>query len=271
MTCKIAFGLDLAGYSTGRSALAKATFDENAGYRCVIYRRHAFANVRQGQERLAEQFALERALLPRVLPLYVDVPIDLQGLPTAPDGCVTGDVAFVWQLTKRPVDFAFDALPPLADRLGAPVARLAGLMRGCDPAVRDQIFETYPAGSLGQMFGPMSPYKRQAAQCRDGRWTGDDGIVGLLDRLEATADDGTRLNDDDLDAALCALTGVLPAAHLLESAMLAAAIQDRLAQKLGQREPELIALNPPARYVLIGKPLPRYPLHFSVVDAFPPD
>jgi hypothetical protein len=151
------------------------------------------------------------------------------------------------------------------------VARLAGLMRGCEPAGRDQVFETYPAGSLEQIFGRRPPYKRQAAQYRNGRWTGDDGIVGLLDRLKTTADEGTQLNDDHLDAALCALTGILPSAYLLGSAMLGAAIQDRLAQKLGQRDPELIALNRPARYVLIGKPLPPYPLHLSVVDEFPPD
>ena len=54
--------------------------------------------------------------------MLVDTPVDLQGLPNPTN------VYFAWELVKRPVDYAFDALAPLANLIGAPVARFQNLL-----------------------------------------------------------------------------------------------------------------------------------------------
>src|SRR5579872_1480207 len=171
---KISYGLDLAGYSTGKSSLAKATFNGSTELSVVVYRNHPFAEKLEGWETVGPLVERERRLLRFMQPLYVDVPIDLQGLPNQ-----TG-VRFTWQLTKRPVDFAFSALPPLADRLGSPVARLAYLLVADRSALGSGLYETYPAASLEPMLGGKRSYKGKTAKWKDGNWIGDGGLADIL-------------------------------------------------------------------------------------------
>lgn len=80
--------------------------------------------------------------------LYIDVPIDLQGLPRMVNRCESGERAvYAWQLYRRPIDQMLTAISPLAAHLGYPVARLANVLRelGKRPS---KLFETYPAASL---------------------------------------------------------------------------------------------------------------------------
>ena len=126
------FGLDLSGYASSRSGLAEVVREEgNSKYRAYVYRDHPFALVAAGRDRLADVIARQREALTRLLKLgdlLIDIPIDLQDLPSS------HQPVFVWQLTARAVDFAYGGLRPLADRIGAPVARFKNLLSELDGA-----------------------------------------------------------------------------------------------------------------------------------------
>jgi hypothetical protein len=112
-TVKKAFGLDLAGYATGQSALARATVNDDGPPTVTILTDSLFSCEIHGADNLPAVCATEVGCLQAMLkegPLFIDVPIDLQRL-LAPQ-----NPRFVWQLTKRAVDQAFGGLPPLAVR-----------------------------------------------------------------------------------------------------------------------------------------------------------
>jgi len=215
---KTSFGLDLAGYSKCKSALARATISKDGPPTVAILTRSVFAQKVDGKNRLPGHVAGEIECLRTVLnegSLFIDVPIDLRGLlsPRNPQ--------FVWQLTKRPVDQAFGGLPPLADRLGACVARMQNLRKrlltnGQGNLLEHGLFETYPAGSLKLAGKNHGGYKGgRARYSQEHRWQPsregndrDSALAALLNNLQWTADgeiDG--FTDDEFDAALCALTG----------------------------------------------------------------
>ncbi len=218
---KIAFGLDLGGYSTGGSALARASRGPSE-VEITVYRSHAFTKKpRKGVPFLnvvAEETELLAACLQRAS-LYVDVPIDLQGLP-----CPGGEV-FAWQLVKRPVDQAFGALPPLADRIGSVVARFSNLLRvvrvNHSEQLGHRLYETYPAGSLRLLGLPYEGYKEKNNRITFDRrgWVGygpkSERLVEIAEGLGLVARPGERLNHDELDAVICALTGIAEEMHLL--------------------------------------------------------
>jgi hypothetical protein len=213
-----AYGLDLAGYSTKGSALAKA---ERTGddITVTIMRGNVFANQAAGTDNLATVSNPEVNELKRLMkdaPVYVDVPIDLQGLP-APEAADK-----VADLTKRPIDQALGALPPLADKIGSYVARMQHLRRrltadlGEDPLGKT-LFETYPAASLKQSGHSSEGYKG-TAEFDGTQWIGvgakkdadqkkNNTLAGLLNDLQWKAAKDFRLVHDEFDAAVCALTG----------------------------------------------------------------
>ena len=249
---QVAFGLDLAGYSTGKSGLAKAVRKGNH-IKVTIYRNHAFAVASKGTKLLSEVTQKEIDLLSyccRNAKIYIDIPIDLQGLNEP-------DIAeMVWQLTKRSVDYAFSALPPLADKIGSPVARIQNLIRKYDSTntekspVGEDIFETYPAGSLSLLGYPDSGYKGQRISYIDGIWNGD-VLAEIANNLNLKADPDTMLNDDDVDACLCALTGVASENHLLQGASLNSEISKRIRKKLPSSLFSRVSTVPPSGYVLL--------------------
>jgi hypothetical protein len=121
-----AYGLDLAGFSGGNSGFARADATPDGCIIVTVYDGHPFANKKQRRDPIAEQIALEWqwvwACCQRGA-FLVDTPIDMQGLPNPEH------VTFLWELTMRPVDRAFGAMPPFADRIGAPAARFQHVIR----------------------------------------------------------------------------------------------------------------------------------------------
>lgn len=213
-----AFGLDLAGYAAGRSALAKATADDDGSLTVAILTGHVFRQRINGENPLPDHANEETNCLLRLMedgPVYIDVPIDLQDLP------IVEDPQYVWQLTKRPVDQTFGGLPPLADRLGACVARMQNLWRllranGQGDPLGHQVFETYPAASLKHAKEIHEKYKGRIQYSEQKQWQAwregndkDSTMARLLNHLQWTGGaDGFSLTHDEFDAALCALTGV---------------------------------------------------------------
>ncbi len=218
---KTAFGLDLGGYSTGRSALARASLGPSGDAEVTVYRGHAFAktvNKSRTFEILAEQeLELLIACLEKA-PLYMNVPIDLQRLPCP------GDETFAWQLVQRPVARVFGGLPPLADRIGAVVARFSNLLRAYrlehPEPLGQRLYETYPAGSLRLLAFPHEGHKAKSNRIAfgDGRWAGrgtkGEQLAKIAGLLKLTAPKESELDHDEIDAVICALTSVLDEACL---------------------------------------------------------
>ncbi|MBF0293498.1 MAG: hypothetical protein HQK86_15225 [Nitrospinae bacterium] len=216
---KNSFGLDLAGYSTGRSTLAMAYKDKKEIH-VDILNGHQFEKKFEGKNKLDNMTKGELACIQCLLQkgnLYIDIPIDLQGLPHP------SKPQYIWELRKRPIDEHLDGLPPLADKIGSPVARMQNIwsllrkQSGEDP-LAESIFETYPAASLSKSEHDSEGYKG-TAEYSDSTWKGKLSSKGdekkenvkladILNNLSWTADEGFPLNHDEFDAAICALTGL---------------------------------------------------------------
>lgn len=247
-----AFGLDIAGYSTGKSGFARAIRSDDGQVSITVLQNHPFSIKLDGTTRLdriatQEVEALKAAL--EIGALFVDGPIDLHGLPP-PERPV-----YVWELTKRPIDVVLGAMPALADRIGTVVARFRHLLdrldESCLNRVGTSVFETYPAASLAQMGFSSKGYKGEPVHFREGQWVGSTKLAQLANALGFQAREGTLLGDDDLDAALCALTGVVVAEDRLEGEELERTMNQRIAEKLKRREAPQFPI--PKGYVLLKR------------------
>ena len=262
---KVAYGLDLAGYSTGKSALARAENECSSGtvrVRIISKREHPFAKKRKRQHVLdvkPEQDRIESMLAEGRL--CVDIPIDLQGLmgldPSQKrDGCA--ETQFLWERTLRPVDYAFGALPPLADRIGSPVSRFRTILA---ERQRNQLgrrlWETYPRAVLERLTGSKGHYKNGKAAFDGGKWIphpiteatgGSKELARIANKSGLTASDRTLVDDDDLDAVVCAVVGVAPQSALLCGHELEKEIRCCIKKKLNQQEARSAA---PRGYLLL--------------------
>jgi hypothetical protein len=208
---EVAFGLDLAGLRGSNSRLARAQRNQGSG--CILVTVFVGSGVPHGFEgadllegvisswgRIVER-CLQRGTL------VVDTPIDVQELP------VVVSPSYVWQLTKRPIDYALDAQPPFASWIGYLFSAFRFFAGENMAALGDDLLETYPASSLRRVLRPpIESYKKQGVQFLNNAWhphDGDaEGLSTLLGRLELQAEQGTMLDDHGLDALLCAITGL---------------------------------------------------------------
>ncbi len=275
---KTALGLDLAGYSTDGSALARADRLDSGTLRITVFRNQCFGRKVAGKRVLSNVIKAESALLAACLRhhrLVVDVPIDLQDLPTP------RKPHFVWELTKRPVDYAFNAMPPLAQRIGSYVARFLHLRRSLPAELKNALaatlFETYPAASLKLMSLPNKKYKGAASCGEDGTWQGrpdkipaqskmNHQLAGILNGLGWTAPASEVLSHDEFDAILCAVCGVAEKSELLEGAALKEHIEQAIRAKCSTKskgvKSGVIQYSPPQGYRLLSKRPPMGTIAF---------
>jgi hypothetical protein len=146
---KTAFGFDIAGYAGGNSGFARADLGDEGVLEITVYEGHVFGWRLRGAEPLGAVAEAEKRVLracAMIGDVLVDTPVDLQGLPGP------RNAYFTWELVKCPVDFAFDALAPLANLIGAPVARFQNMLSTLRAEESgegfDHVFETYPAKTL---------------------------------------------------------------------------------------------------------------------------
>jgi hypothetical protein len=199
----IGFGIDLAGYTTGKTSLAVIKIDGRRAT-AILLRESALSTKRESHSPLKEILRQEVAVLRRCLmvgPVAVDIPIDLQGLPFphAPNE--------LWELTRRPIDKKLRAMAPFADRIGAPVSRFAAMRRHSDfsGVLGQNLFETYPAAIWEKLGIDASGYKSQQ------RERAEAACAALCKRLKIVP---ALMNDDDIDAIICAVVAVAPEVHL---------------------------------------------------------
>jgi hypothetical protein len=231
----IGFGLDLSGYSTGRSQLVAAVL---TGSDCelVLLKSSPFSIVLKGSDRIGGAADKQADCLRRMLAIgnvAVDVPIDLQRLGE--------DAAeFAWALTYRPIDKLLGALPPLADRIGSPMARFRHVLakgRLFDQ-LGSRLLETYPAASLKRLGCPYRGYKGEKPTC-----------VALRSRIAQTFRvEGCAWNDDELDAAICALTAVSHPNGTIDGDTVLGQFGDEVHRKLGAA-----VVHAPKGFVLLNQ------------------
>jgi len=290
------FGWDLAGYGESGSALCRADQIHDNITVTIFKAPFICRPCHMIDSSITETVAVEVEMLRRFSEIgntYVDVPIDLQSLPSVVDHTQAKVVERYWQLVMRPVDYAFDALEPLGSNLGFAVARMSHLLgqlvteRGGLELGRN-LFETYPAGSLQLICSASNwataAYKGGEAEYRKGQWQGqatrkkrqaaqqkqaakNAGLATLANCLGLTADEGFQIDDDEFDSALCALAGCLSDCAVSQNAL-----DDILREKLAGRV-DLAAANvtSPKGYVVIA----HWPQHTRIritrVDCLDPD
>lgn len=230
----IGFGIDLAGYSTGKTSLAVVKV-ANGSFEAALLRDSALSTKRRGDARLDEALNADVAVLKRCLAVgrvAVDIPIDLQGLP------FSANPQYIWQLTNRPIDRAVGAMPPLADRIGAPVARFAAIMRAGDlyPHLGEKLFEAYPAGALRML------------NIKAGRYKGPPGADALASLCANLGISPAVENDDDIDAIICAITAATPAEDMNDDAAFKIDGPVPKGFRIPKRLPASISVRPPASF-----------------------
>jgi hypothetical protein len=198
----IGFGLDLSGYTTNKTSLA-AVVSKGTAAEAILLRKSSFFGRRDTNLPLKEVVRAEAQDLKRCLdigPVAVDIPIDLQDL------LFPERAEVVWELTRRPIDKKLNAMPPLADRIGSPVARFSAIMRegNFNSRLGKDLFETYPSENLRRIrFSTIGSEKNSSR--REAR----------EEFCRAFAIDVSQANEDDLDAILCALAAVAPKDSLM--------------------------------------------------------
>lgn len=197
----IGFGIDLAGYTTGRTSVAAVKTKDRVAEATLL--RNSHFSRRHSSDAPADDVirgdveCLRRCL--KLGPVAVDIPIDLQGLPSP------SKLTAIWSLTCRPIDKKLGAMPPLADRIGAPVARFAAMMRFGDfrPDLGESLFETYPAETWRRLNIAPGNYKVKGEG-------GDAARITLCNNLKMEIP-AKMESHDDIDAIICAVTAVAPA------------------------------------------------------------
>jgi hypothetical protein len=221
----IGFGIDLAGYTTGKTSLAVIEIEGSAAT-ATLLRGSALSVKRETGDALKEILGQEVAVLRRCLaigPVAVDIPIDLQELPNSERA------EYIWQLTLRPIDRAVKAMPAFADRIGAPVARFGAIMREGDfgALLGQKLFEAYPAGTLKKL------------EIDAGRYKGPKGTKALISLCTTLRIEPHVESDHDIDAIICAIT----AATLSNAVHDASAFKVQGAMPKGFRIPKSLSFD----------------------------
>lgn len=243
---KTAWGLDIAGFSTNKSILALAEINTDNKIGIKLYHNNPFNIIRNSNMILSSAIENEVRFISNYITsnnckIFIDTPLDIQVLLDS------SSHRYIWQLTKRPVDKSFGALSPLADRIGSSVARTKYLISKSttDKLLGYNIFETYPAGSLQCLGLPHTGYKKKPALWSRGKW--DDGLNNLPSKLNIKSKyNKLTITDDDLDATLCALCGVVDDDYTLKGSQLDEHITTRINNG--------ITYKAPTGYVLLQLP-----------------
>lgn len=221
---KVAWGLDLAGFSNNKQGLARSERNNNNIISTKVYNKHPFKHTIKSTQ--SPRAAEERiSMLNKCNPIYIDSPIDTQSLPDSI--CVE----YVWQITKRAIDKCFKALSPYGSNMGSYVSQVKCLLQKSDLQLNKNLYETYPRASL-YLLNKLISYKNSRSvikvKCDNNIWspltnnstnkhlTKRYGLPCLCNELGLKARDDTVITDNEFDAIICSLCGVVDDRHLLK-------------------------------------------------------
>jgi hypothetical protein len=196
--------------------------------------------------------------LPR--PIGVDVAIDIDVLGAG--GTRRAPAARqLWELTYRPLDFAFYGDAPLTDKVGEFGVRFRAMLAASVFELGNDIVEVSPRATVellefkGQYAGGAAHHGGTGWKADDRNKRGDKLMAKLLDELGVNAQPGAeKLDSGDLDAILCALTALGAALNqgVLGNAELDREISERAARRANtEAEPAHAA---PAATAVLAQP-----------------
>jgi hypothetical protein len=154
--------------------------------------------------------------LPR--PVGVDVALDIDALGAGGSRRAPA-MRQLWELSHRPIDFAFYGDAPLTDKIGEFGVRFRAMLAVSVFELGDDILEVFPRATVellefkGQYAGGAAHMAGQGWKPDDREKRGDKLMAKLLTELGVNPVQGAeKFDSDDLDAMLCALTALGAAA-----------------------------------------------------------
>lgn len=211
MNKKVVWGIDIAG-RTGNNGVAKGEF-EGSTLEITIYTNNGFT-VKKGRDYDYAEDIFTKILRSNSI-LVIDTALDLQKLGNWKE--LFEKIKENWEEVKRPIDYAYKGLTPLADLFGAGVVRTHRFLSSFDKNWQNNllgtsVYETYPAAILRELSEKSNlevfptGYKGKVAVLGENSWQGEpeeNNLARSLNSLGFKADFRTTLNDDEFDAALC--------------------------------------------------------------------
>lgn len=211
-----ATGINLSAFGVARRPLIATASDEKAGeVRVELRPSEAFGGKFKLSDNVEETFVeWRKELLDCHKPIAVDVALDIDWLGVGGSRVAPAERR-MWELTMRPIDFAFFGDAPLTDRVGDFGVRFRSMLAASAFALGDEILESYPRASV-ELFDFKGQYRDGSAHHGDKGWRadnrekrGDKLMARMLEALGVNPVQGAdQLNSDDLDAILCALTAL---------------------------------------------------------------
>ncbi|MCA8946422.1 MAG: hypothetical protein KDB29_09360 [Planctomycetes bacterium] len=254
-----ATGINLSAFGQSRRpVLAAASISDKGDVRVQLKPAEMFGGKNKLLDKSEEAFAVWRAgLLEQARPIAVDVAIDIDALGTGGNRRAPAQ-RMLWELTHRPIDFAFFGDAPLTDRVGEFGVRFRAMLAASAFQLGDDLFECYPRATVellgfrGQYIGGAAHHGGNGWKADDRNKRGDKLMAKLLAELGINpGQGGEKLDSDDLDATLCALTALAAASGegLLTTKELDGEIAERAARR-GMFEPDDQLVAPGATAVL---------------------
>lgn len=254
-----ATGINLSAFGQARRpTLATATLGERNDVRIELKPAEMFGGKFKLSDKSEDVYAVWRAgLLELPRPIAVDVAIDIDALGVGGNRRAPAQ-RLLWELTHRPVDFAFYGDAPITDRVGEFGVRFRALLAASAFQLGEDLFECYPRATVelldfrGQYFGGAAHHGDNGWKADDRNKRGDKLMAKILSELGVNPGTGAeKLNSDDLDAILCGLTALsaLTGQGLLANQDLDHEIADRVARR-ANTEPDSLHKAPGALAVL---------------------
>ncbi len=251
-----ATGINLSAFgSTRRPTVAIARLDGDDVH-IALHPADMFARSKLSDP-AADTFARWRTgLLELPRPIGVDVALDAAGIGSQESG-----IGLLWELTYRPIDFAFYGDAPLTDKIGEFGVRFRAMLAagGLEPG-RD-LLEAHPRATVellefkGQYTGGGAHHGHNGWKADDKNQRADKLLARLFQELGVNPAQGAeKLTSDDLDAILCALSALAHARgeSLLAGKALNTEIAERCARRANTEASQ--AHKAPAHTAILAKP-----------------
>lgn len=254
-----ATGINLSAFGLARRpSIATATLGDKGNLRVELRTAEMFAGKHKLSDLTEATFADWRAgLLELPRPIGVDVALDIDALGVGGNRRAPG-VRQLWEMTHRPIDFAFYGDAPLTDRVGEFGVRFRALLAASVFELGDDIIEVYPRATVelldfrGQYQGGAAHHSTNGWKADDRNKRGDKLMAKILAELGVNpGQGGDKLDSDDLDAVLCAVTALGAAVNegVLTGEELDREVSERVARR-GNAEPDPQHTAPGATAVL---------------------
>jgi hypothetical protein len=245
-----ATGINLSAFgSTRRPLVAIAHFTD--GDVRVELRPAAMFSRSKLSESAAETFATWRAgMLELPHPIGVDVALDLgevrdssfeQREKAVPEPRGSNlDSRLLWELSYRPIDFAFYGDAPVTDKVGEFGVRFRTMLAAGGFELGRDLIEAFPRATVellefkGQYQGGGAHHGHNGWKADDKNKRADKLLAKLFQELGVNPVQGAeKLTSDDLDATLCALTALGSARG--EALLSGKALNDEITQRCARR------------------------------------